>query len=813
MAQQTLQEIKDIVTQALLDAQKENPFLEPKDYEKAIQKYISLEDVEVPEGKNGLPAHTMFDERLFYAEEIYPNSFEMATPLDLWYERPLLGKVDPEGDAIFSPQNYLKQLLSDNPNVWVLDFVADAFNDFRNEFLFLNKRVVTGTPFEKLAAQRGWSSAIIDYDKHMDRVYEFFSSYVFETGKDKEMVSFDKFMNLFYEFVEVNSPQMPMTLSQFIVSQYCSPSMSGLMIEIVTDSHGNDADKFTKFINDANFKCYVETAERFGFKIDKNFPGRLIADINSPVMNREGDSTIPPSQGGEGYMRKYPKPPEPFTKIRPTRPTQEIIAPPDTYPSNLFEPGDPVAFFMMKRHHNNVWLYTILRGYTNPENRLYGPYNGGSQTIIDERVAGAPVEKDAFTSMLNNSGLSDKVFGGHSYGADHYWEGAQLWCAGTILAINPSNSERATRYGTTLGSLRRYLRNTMDETPQRVQCPPNSTTNACYETPEEAEARANQVSAQQAQSVRQVGPFNQALVDRGGFAIVALNIFIQDPPQNSSGDLVTGMTLENFMSPHVMDWGNNHPVFPDSNLYGFTPARTDAAMPTGGWGLVMEIPMDALYMLGGGGAVMAGAPNPFIEERWNNRLSYPTKYAQWEQAVIVAQEKYDQETQDYDFIALPKFNEAKTKSEEEWTFFHNATRLAANNLFYRRYNKAFLFDLMLLKEMCMQFYYTYTADNPTVTVSKLINCGGRTKITKQHVIKREQISHNLINEKYPETYWLKQYILIRNAEAVYTKSFDKLRVITHRALDIYKKKGIALALQYIKKRLPSVVYKSAPKQD
>jgi hypothetical protein len=154
----------------------------------------------------------------------------------------------------------------------------------------------------------------------------------------------------------------------------------------------------------------------------------------------------------------------------------------------------------------------------------------------------------------------------------------------------------------------------------------------------------------------------------------------------------------------------------------------------------------------------------------------------------------------------------KSASESEWAFYQNATRLAANNLFYRRYNKSYLFDVMLLKEMCMQFYHTYTSDNPSTTISKLIKCGGRTKITKQEVIKREQISQDLINEKYPQTYWLKQYILIRNAEAIHKKSIDDLRVLNRRARDIYNKNGTQPAIRYIKKQIPVLLYETPPDQ-
>ena len=107
-------------------------------------------DALVPLGSNGLSALAMFEEREYYKVAIYPSEFEAPVPFDLWYKRPLFGKIDPKGNPMFPLKSHMKQLVSDNSNVWVMDFVADAFRDFQAEFLFVNERDVAGTPFEFL---------------------------------------------------------------------------------------------------------------------------------------------------------------------------------------------------------------------------------------------------------------------------------------------------------------------------------------------------------------------------------------------------------------------------------------------------------------------------------------------------------------------------------------------------------------------------------------------------------------------------------------------------------------------------------------
>ena len=56
------------------------------------------------------------------------------------------------------------------------------------------------------------------------------------------------------------------------------------MVELVEGVHDDDYAKYIGFIRDDNFRFFRIAAERFGFKVDKNAPWRLIADLGSPKM-------------------------------------------------------------------------------------------------------------------------------------------------------------------------------------------------------------------------------------------------------------------------------------------------------------------------------------------------------------------------------------------------------------------------------------------------------------------------------------------------------------------------------------------------
>ena len=78
-------------------------------------------------------------------------------------------------------------------------------------------------------------------------------------------------------------------------------------------------------------------------------------------------------------------------------------------------------------------------------------------------------------------------------------------------------------------------------------------------------------------------------------------------------------------------------------------------------------------------------------------------------------------------------------------------------------------------------------------------------------MKRAPISKKLIKEKYPDDYWIKQYILFCNAQSQNKFSLNKLRLIRQRAIAIYDQKGIQESITYVQEQMsPTLEINSMP---
>ena len=212
-------------------------------------------------------------------------------------------------------------------------------------------------------------------------------------------------------------------------------------------------------------------------------------------------------------------------------------------------------------------------------------------------------------------------------------------------------------------------------------------------------------------------------------------------------------------------------------------------------GMYVELPLSAIHLKN---------DNPsFVVTRFKNRLNYPSQLQKYRRQKDAADKLYQSKRVIYDTQTLPEWERLKQRSESVWEFYENPNnQLTLTNLFRRRYKDAAMDDIIMLREICMQFYYSYVAINPTTTITKVVPCGGpNSYISKRSVVKREQINQSLIREKYDDPYWLKQYILFQNAQSLNKYSFDTLRIIRKRAVEIYTQMGFTSAINYIKSQM------------
>lgn len=246
----------------------------------------------IPKATNSLNPQGIFFQRKVY-EDVYP-SVDFPVPFDLWQDRFLYGKATNKGNALLLSESNLKKL-SVGDNIFVLNFVADAFEAFRRLFnlsKIKNTVVVEDSNLINLEPVRGWQNVSDTFNDYMNMLFQVFNEvYIEQEGISDTITNFDSFLKVFFRFSESIINQYPVSLSCFIKSKYNSPMSSGLMIELSLDNHAEDQDKYRNFINDPNFALYASLAQRHGFAIDKHAPWRLVFDLKS--------------EASEPYLKKY----------------------------------------------------------------------------------------------------------------------------------------------------------------------------------------------------------------------------------------------------------------------------------------------------------------------------------------------------------------------------------------------------------------------------------------------------------------------------------------------------------------------------
>ena len=199
------------------------------------------------------------------------------------------GRVDLLGNAVYPSEKYLAPIPSEG-SLYALNFVADAFKDFRAYYL---KMVTAGGIRQGQGALsivqpvRGWESMHTLYGKNIDSIYSKLVTLYFEkTGtsgeqSDRRPEDFGQFVGLLNDLLYTKGDEIRLTRSSFVLSRLNGIATTGLAIEI-TPNLGTDSTK--KFFGNPNFKFYMNALKKFGFMVDVDYPGRIIADIGSPEM-------------------------------------------------------------------------------------------------------------------------------------------------------------------------------------------------------------------------------------------------------------------------------------------------------------------------------------------------------------------------------------------------------------------------------------------------------------------------------------------------------------------------------------------------
>ena len=215
-------------------------------------------------------------------KDYYPYQFNS------WNDNKKYGIVDNNLNAIYPKQSALLEYSNNFKNAQKnINFVADAFADFKKYQQELSKKsnINNQTIFTKLNAEKTTESLPDLYLQYLKKTYQIFvDQYVTENIK-KEILDVSSFINYFIKYIKIISLVSPITRSAFIKSRFCPTSINGLTIFL--DSVTQDADyekKANRYAANPEFDHFIITASKFGFFVDKNYPYKIVADLESPYM-------------------------------------------------------------------------------------------------------------------------------------------------------------------------------------------------------------------------------------------------------------------------------------------------------------------------------------------------------------------------------------------------------------------------------------------------------------------------------------------------------------------------------------------------
>ena len=201
------------------------------------------------------------------------------------------GRIDAEMDAVMPRRDALGPI-GISSSQFVLTFVAHAFRELQQNLASEahggHALKLRGGPYAGLKPVRGWENIDTLHSTMLENLYAgFLMPYLRGNQRQDKVLSFDDFIKMFLRDF-LNDVMLPralrLTRSGFSLSNKSTPMGSGLVIDLSSDDHNDDGEKYHKWLSHPSYGVVRDAAANFGFAIDKHAPWRLVANLQSPKM-------------------------------------------------------------------------------------------------------------------------------------------------------------------------------------------------------------------------------------------------------------------------------------------------------------------------------------------------------------------------------------------------------------------------------------------------------------------------------------------------------------------------------------------------
>ena len=274
----------------------------------------------------------------------------------------LYGKTDVQGRSI-APLNHTAIEDIGESGKAALNFVVDAFSDLALEYERL-VNPIDGIP--RLRAKRGYVNPIYLYDQQMGYTMDaIYSRHILP--QKNNIRTFEHFIEVILDALISYSLQVPITYSSFMKSSLCPIHSSGLVIEVMDESHDLDGDESKiSIVESASYPAFAEMAIKHGFTLAMPAPWTLVADINSLKMLEYAHQYIGVDNTSADVLEKF------YYRCRGFDLDKLKGAVEDLYETFLFNETEVTKFAVCKDGTLISKMVSIPRKPVNVASNLYG---------------------------------------------------------------------------------------------------------------------------------------------------------------------------------------------------------------------------------------------------------------------------------------------------------------------------------------------------------------------------------------------------------------------------------------------------------
>lgn len=238
---------------------------------------------------NNKKTKEMFYRRKVYEIYAYNNIPDTSREvlIDLRYrENPLYGKVDTLYRPVI-PKDGATRPFPDFPEHRALSFVVDSFTEFYRQInLAVSRRELQNVPvLQNLKIKRSYVSQKEFVNQNINLAMSAYIYFQTTSGGINHLMTFEQFMVSFEDFIVEYVFNVPVTATSLVMSQAYAINGTGLCVEFEDKGFSKDKQKI-KFIDSPGFEYYLNSAARYGFYVDKNYPLRLVSNLSSPTTRK-----------------------------------------------------------------------------------------------------------------------------------------------------------------------------------------------------------------------------------------------------------------------------------------------------------------------------------------------------------------------------------------------------------------------------------------------------------------------------------------------------------------------------------------------